>query len=318
MPQHLQKTERTQIQALLDNGSKIDDIAIYLNRHRSTIYREMNRAGVDVKNYEADKYHKSARKNMRRKVERAPSSETILLIEQQILNEQWSPEQVSNWLKINNYETVSHTWIYQYIKKDKSEGGELSNNLRIGSYTKGHKTYKGNIVDRVSIEERAAIVNERKRLGDYEIDLIVGPKNKGAILTIIDRMSRHCILEKLTGKTSLEVSDQIIKLLNTSSNMVFTVTTDNGTEFTDHKKISEKLNIQYYFAHPYASYERGSIENLNGLVRQYIPKGTDFANVSHNEIKIIEKKLNGRPRKVLGFLSPIDYTRNVKKSHLKL
>ena len=318
MSQHLQKTERVQIQTLLDTGNSIDDIAIYLNRHRSTIYREMKRAGVDVENYEADIYHKSARKNMGREVERAPSSKTISLIEQQILNEQWSPEQISNWLKINNYETVSHTWIYKYIKKDKSEGGELSNNLRIGSYSKGHKPYKGNIVDRVSIEERSAIVNERKRLGDYEIDLIVGSKNKGAILTIIDRMSRCCILEKLTGKTSLEVSDQIIKLLNSSSNSAFTVTTDNGTEFTDHKKISEKLNIQYYFAHPYASYERGSIENLNGLVRQYIPKGTDFTNISQDEIKIIEKKLNGRPRKVLGFLSPIEYIRNVRKSHLKL
>ena len=105
-------------------------------------------------------------------------------------------------------------------------------------------------------------------------------------------MSRHCILEKLTGKTSLEVSNKIIKLLSSSSNSVFTVTTDNGTEFTDHKKISETLNIQHYFAHPYASYERGSIENLNGLVRQYIPKGTDFANVSQNKIKIIENWVN--------------------------
>ena len=318
MSQHLQKTERIKIQTLLDTGNSIDDIAIYLNRHRSTIYREMKRAGVGIENYEADIYHESARKNMGRKVSKSPSSKVISIIERQILNEQWSPEQISNWLKINNYETVSHTWIYQYIKNDKSEGGELSDNLRIGSYSKGHKPYKGNIVDRVSIEQRPAIVNERKRLGDYEIDLIVGPKNKGAILTIIDRMSRHCILEKLTGKTSLEVSDKIIKLLNSSSNGAFTVTTDNGTEFTDHKMIAKKLNIKYYFAHPYASYERGSIENLNGLVRQYIPKGTDFANVSQNEIKIIESKLNRRPRKVLGFLSPIQYTRNVRKSHLKL
>jgi IS30 family transposase len=278
----------------------------------------MKRAGVGIKNYEAEIYHKSARKNMGRKVSKAPSSETILIIERQILNEQWSPEQISNWLRINNHETVSHTWIYQYIRKDKSEGGELSNNLRIGSYSKGHKPYKGNIVDRVSIEKRATIVNERKRLGDYEIDLIVGPKNKGAILTIIDRMSRYCTLEKLTGKTSLEVSDKIIKLLDSSSNRTFTVTTDNGTEFTDHKKISEALNIKFYFAHPYASYERGSIENLNGLVRQYIPKGTDFANVSQDEVKIIEGKLNRRPRKVLEFLSPIEYTKSVKKSHLKL
>ena len=130
MSQHLQKIERIQIQTLLDTGNSMDDIAIHLNRHRSTIYREMKRSGVNVKNYEANIYHESARKNMGRKVERAPSSETISLIEQQILNEQWSPEQISNWLKINNYEGVSHTWIYQHIEKDKSEGGELSDNLR--------------------------------------------------------------------------------------------------------------------------------------------------------------------------------------------
>jgi IS30 family transposase len=109
MSQHLQKTERIQIQTLLDTGNGIDDIAIHLNRHRSRIYREMKRAGVDAKKYEAEIYHKSGRKNMGRKVEKAPSSNTILLIEQQILNEQWSPEQISNWLKIHNYETVSHT-----------------------------------------------------------------------------------------------------------------------------------------------------------------------------------------------------------------
>ena len=269
MSQHLQKSERIQIQTLLEVGKSIDSIALYLGRHRSTIYREMNRSGADIEDYQAEIYHNHSRKNMSRKVDKGPSSAVILLIEQKILCEQWSPEQISNWLKLSDYEAVSHTWIYQYIEKDKAEGGELFNNLRRGSYSKGHKLYKGNILDRVSIEERPNIVNERVRLGDYEIDLIVGRKNKGAILSVIDRVSRCCILEKLNSKSSTEVSVQVIKLLQSSSSPIFTITTDNGTEFTDHKNIASKLNVNYYFAHQYASYERGSIENLNGLVRQY-------------------------------------------------
>jgi len=318
MSQHLQKSERIQIQTLLEVGKSIDAISLYLGRHRSTIYREMNRAGADMKDYQAEIYHNHSRKNMARKVEKGPSSAVILLIEQKILCEQWSPEQISNWLKISEYEPVSHTWIYQHIEKDKFEGGELFNNLRRGSYSKGHKPYKGNILDRVSIEERPNIVNERVRLGDYEIDLIVGPKNKGAILSVIDRVSRCCILEKLNSKCSTEVSEQVIKLLQSSSSLAFTITTDNGTEFTDHKNIASKLNINYYFAHPYASYERGSIENLNGLVRQYIPKGTDFNDIDPVQVKTIQDKLNRRPRKVLGFLSPIEYLKNINMSHLNL
>jgi len=318
MTQHLQKTERIQIQTLLDEGNGIDDIALYLGRHRSTIYREMNRAGVITENYQAEAYHECARKNMSRQIEKAASTDIVALIEKKIINEQWSPEQISNWLKIHNHETVSHTWIYKHIKKDKSEGGELSDHLRLGTYSKGHKPYQGNIPDRISIEERSDTVNERKRLGDYEIDLIVGPKNKGAILTIIDRVSRHCILEKLNGKSSLEVANKVIESLNSSANKIFTITTDNGTEFTDHKRMAKELKIKYYFAHPYASYERGSIENLNGLVRQYIPKGTYFNEIDNNQIKIIQQKLNSRPRKILAFLSPLEYIKSVRMSHLKV
>ena len=185
---HLQKEERLQIQTLLELGHGVDAISKYIGRHRSTIYREMNRSGVDSGHYSASTYHNQARKNMSRTIDKSPSSYTVNIIETKLLNEQWSPEQISHWLKLHNKETVSHTWIYSYIRRDKLEGGELFNHLRRGSYSKGHKVYRGHIPDRVSIEERPIIVNNRERLGDYEIDLIVGPKNKGAILTMIDRV----------------------------------------------------------------------------------------------------------------------------------
>lgn len=310
MIQHLSTEERIKIETLLDTGKSVNQIATYLGRHRSTIYRELTRPGICDQEYNAKLYHQQARKNMGRKLETGPTEATILLINKKILEEQWSPEQISNWLKLHNYDTVSHTWIYQYIAKDKAEGGELYNHMRRGNYSKGHKEYKGTIANRVSIEERPAIVNERGRLGDYEIDLIVGPKNRGAILSIIERSSRECILEKLDNKTSASVCAKTIEAFIVNAKKVHTVTSDNGTEFTDHEIISKKLDIDYYFAHPYASYERGSIENLNGLVRQYIPKGKEFIDIQNEELKLIQQKLNTRPRKILGFLTPMEYTEN--------
>ena len=309
MSQHMSTEERIKIETLLDLGTSKKQIALYLGRHRSTIYRELNRPGICDKQYNAVAYHNQARHNMGRKLEKNPSEEVILLIDKKILDEQWSPEQISNWLKLYDYESVSHTWIYQHIAQDKIAGGELHNHMRHGNYSKGHKEYKGTIINRVSIESRPSVVNERDRLGDYEIDLIVGPKNKGAILSIIDRLSRECILEKLDDKTSLSARGKTIESLLLREKKVYTITSDNGTEFTDHEIVSKELKIDYYFAHPYASYERGSIENLNGLVRQYIPKGTEFTNIENTTLKEIQNKLNNRPRKILGFLTPIEYTK---------
>lgn len=307
MAKHLQQLERVKIEALLENGKSVDEIAIYLGRHRSTIYREVKRPGAYLSDYNALSYHDIARGNMARIIVKSPSSSVVNLIEEKILCYQWSPEQISNWLFLHQGISVSHTWIYQHIKKDKENGGELFNHLRIGNYSKGHKPYKGKIRDRVSIEEREELVNLRERLGDYEADLIVGAKNKGFILSIVDRKSRYCLLKKLMSKTSSEVSSAIIDTLKFAPSNIYTITTDNGSEFSDHKNISKKLEIKYYFAHPYASYERGSVENLNGLIRQYIPKGSEINDITDSMLETIQEKLNNRPRKVLGFLTPMEY-----------
>ena len=150
-------------------------------------------------------------------------------------------------------------------------------------------------------------MQERSRLGDYEIDLIVGPKNKGAILTVVDRVSRECVIRKLANKSAPEVALVVSQAIKIGAH---TITSDNGTEFTNHENIAKALNVQYFFATPYASYERGSIENLNGLIRQYVPKGKGFDNIEEDELNIIENKLNNRPRKVLDFLSPVEYRSN--------
>ena len=308
MANHLTLEDRIKIEALLEAKVSVGKIAQQLGKHRSTIYREQNKQGVLSDKYDAIIYQEQASKNMARNQEdKCPSKETIQLIETLILNEQWSPEQISCWLIKQNRETASHTWIYKHIKQDKALGGELHNHLRHGgNYIRGHKPYQGQIKNRIGIELRPEIINQRQRSGDYEIDLIVGPKNQGAILTMIDRLTRECKLEKLEDKTASHVKTILVQTL---PKHVKSITSDNGTEFSYHEEISEACKLNYYFAHPYASYERGTIENLNGLIRQYIPKGTCFDNIDNTKLKLIENKLNNRPRKVLDFLTPIEYSK---------
>jgi len=307
MAGNLSLEDRIIIQAMRDNGHKVIEISNYLHRNKTTIYREMSKTKGSAGVYDAHFAHQLTSANMVRVAVRCPSTEIVNLIERKILNEQWSPEQISGWLKLEHNTSISHTWIYQYIDKDKRDGGELFNHMRHGQYSKGHREYHGKIPDRTSIEARPELVNQRSRIGDCEIDLIVGVKNQGAILSIIERVSRHCFLQKLENKKTETVVAAVIDGLKQLDCPVFTVTSDNGTEFTNHKTISEALDLKYYFAHPYASYERGSIENLNGLVRQYIPKGTDFSEIEGLGVKHIQDKLNSRPRKVLNYLTPNQY-----------
>jgi IS30 family transposase len=311
MAHNITLEERIKIKALHDQGLRAPSIAKYLNRHKTSIYRELSKRTPDGI-YDHHYAQQLSSSNMARHRHQGPTDETIAIIEIKILNEQWSPEQISGWLRLNHDINISHTWIYQYVEKDRQENGELSNHMRRGKYSFAPREYKGKIKNRITIDQRPDIINERKRLGDFEIDLIVGPKNRGAILTVIDRLSRYCIIEKLENKSSKEVKQVIVKALNNYHGQKYSITSDNGNEFMRHEEISRDLNMKYYFAHPYASYERGSIENLNGLVRQYIPKGKTFDNINQVQIKQIESKLNSRPRKILKFLTPMEFNENIK------
>ncbi len=167
------------------------------------------------------------------------------------------------------------------------------------------------------IDLRPAIVDEKSRFGDFEIDLINGAHHKGNLLTANDRMSMFCILEPLPTKDATALADALIAAFSPYKKLLHTVTSDNGKEFADHARIAQRLNVGYYFAHPYHSWERGANENMNGLIRQYLPKGTSFENLTREEVKWIEWKLNNRPRKRLGFLTPLEYiSRQVKQIYL--
>jgi len=184
--------------------------------------------------------------------------------------------------------------------------------MRRGKYNYDPKEYKGKIKNRKSINIRPEEINTRERLGDFEIDLIVGSKHKGAILTTVDRLSRFCILKKLDSKHADIVEQAILGIFRDYN--ILSITSDNGNEFMNHENISEELDIDYYFANPYASFERGSIENLNGLIRQYIPKGMSFDDVEEDFVESIQNKLNSRPRKILNFLTPTEFTEKIENN----
>jgi IS30 family transposase len=221
----------------------------------------------------------------------------------------WSPEQISGWLNRHHAIQVSHEWIYQHILADKHAGGNLYRHLRCqkkrrkryGSYDR-----RGKLPNRVSIEERPEIVAQRVRIGDWEVDTLLGKGHRQAIVTLTERKSRFTLLRKVDQRTADQVGDAVIEVLQPVKHRLYTLTADNGKEFAEHERISQELQADFFFAHPFAAWERGTNENMNGLIRQYIPKKHDLASVVDADLVLIMKRLNHRPRKCLEFLSPFE------------
>jgi IS30 family transposase len=211
---------------------------------------------------------------------------------------------------LKKYKGVSlhHETVYQLIYKDKANGGQMYKHLRIASkpYRKryGHYDRRGKIKNRVSIDERPAIVESRNRIGDWEGDTIMGKNRKSALLTLVERKTLYTVIVRLDGKNAEQLAEAAIKTMSAYRAQMKTITLDNGLEFARHETIAESLGVDIYFAHPYASWERGINENTNGLIRQYFPKGTDFNQVSGEEIRFVMERLNNRPRSTRGGRSP--------------
>jgi len=236
------------------------------------------------------------------------TTETLTLVEKQLTNYQWSPEQISGWLANNHPEhCVSHELIYQHIWADKKQGGTLYKHLRRHGrkYQKrsNGKTNRGHIIGRVDIKERPYEVETRGRYGDWEADTIVGKGRSAALVTVVERKSRYTVIRLVPRATAEEVSRAMIEALQ-GGFPLHTITSDNGKEFAKHLDVAKALGVATYFATPYHSWERGLNENTNGLIRQYWSKGTDFTQVTQEEVAKIEQLLNQRPRKCLGYNTP--------------
>jgi IS30 family transposase len=231
------------------------------------------------------------------------------LLKQKIIDlilQDWSPQQIVGRLKHEKKESVSHETIYKIIRKDKANGGTLYKHTR--HKLKHRKRPVNNIIpikNRISIDERPKIVDTKERFGDWEIDTIVGENNKGAIVTIVERKTAFMMMEKLEhGKNARELTKVVTRMLTGYMNHVHSITSDNRTEFADHQKIAKQLKTQFFFTHPYSAWQKGLIENTNKLIRQYIPKKTNFNLLTQQQIKEIQYKINNRPRQNLKFYSP--------------
>ena len=223
------------------------------------------------------------------------------------LERKHSPEQISGALRLEGIR-VSHETIYSYIMRDKAAGGTLYKNLRINGKRRYRRRIKsarvGKIIERVGIEERPKIVDTRSRYGDWEVDLIEGSKGSGFLLSLYERKSRLGKLIYLADKSSESTARAIVETL--ADYKVMTLTYDNGLEFSRHAEISRALHASGYFCAPYHSWEKGGVENYNGLVRQYFPKGSSFMGITAEQLQWVENEINQRPRKILGYSSPSD------------
>ena len=223
------------------------------------------------------------------------------------LAETWSPEQISGYFKVNRQPAVSHEAIYQRIYADKRAGGTLHLALRCQKARKkryGGRDRRGTIPNQVSIDKRPAVVGNRARFGDWEADLVIGAGQKQALVTINERVSRYSLIAHVRFKTGQAVSGSMISLLTPFATCVHTLTTDNGREFAQHERIAKELDADFFFAHPYSSWERGANENMNGLIREFFPKKMRFDSITKKDISAAMHYLNHRPRKCLGFKTP--------------
>ena len=213
-------------------------------------------------------------------------------------------------MKLDTGIYVVHETIYRYIYDNKANGGKLYTSLRHKNkkYHKRSNDYKarGTIIDRVMIDKRPKIVEEKSRIGDLEIDTVIGKNHVGALVTVVDRKSKFAIIKNVPSKEARIVAQALIEMIQPIKAIIHTITSDNGKEFAYHKEIAAALDADFYFANPYHSWERGLNEHTNGLIRQYLPKKSEFTNVSKDEIIMIQNRLNHRPRKVLGYKTPYE------------
>ena len=306
----LTQDKRYHMAALKKTGASQSSIADEIGVNKSTVSRELRR-NCGARGYTPKQAQALSDERRRNAVKKIKMTSDLKENIDTKLREDWSPDQISGHLLRNDDISISHETIYQHVLADKKSGGDLYKHLR-HSGKKRKKRYgspdrRGEIKNKTSIEERPAIVDKKEYIGDWEIDLVIGKDHKGALVTIVDRVSKLTLIAKVESKHADGVTAATIRLMTPYSDFSQTITADNGKEFAGHEEIAGALGINFYFAHPYSSWERGLNENTNGLIRQYVPKGCSFADVSNKTAQQIMRKLNNRPRKMLGYKTPNEF-----------
>lgn len=309
---HLTPDDRCQIEVLLKRGDSQRAIARLMERPASTIRREIARncgqRGYRRKQAQGKSDERRAIASQRAK---KMTPDVILAIEGKLVGQQWSPQQISGWMGQQADAAmvrISHERIYQHVWRDKRRGGDLWKNLRHNgkkyNKRKGVTAGRGCIPNRVDIAQRPEIVDQKTRIGDWEIDTIIGAGHRGVLVTAVERVSKYTLIAVVANKTSQLVNQALIQRLAVFTGKVLTITADNGKEFAGHADLAATLGANVYFATPYHSWERGLNEHTNGLIRQYFPKGMALDTLTQAEVDKVEHLLNSRPRKILGFKTP--------------
>lgn len=300
----LTREQRYQIYALKKEDHNPSTIARNLGVHNSTISRELKR-NRGARGYRPKQADALAQARKRRRVKRRISAAQWRRVEK-LLRRDWSPEQIAGRLALEGQPSISHECIYQHIYADKRRGGTLFRHLRCQKKRRkryaGGRDRRGQLPARRSISERPAVVARKQRLGDWEADTIVGRHHQQALVSLVDRKSKLVRLAKVTRNTAELVAQAMTVQLEPL--MVKTITSDNGREFAHHQQVAQSLAADFFFAHPYASWERGLNENTNGLVRQYCPKKSDFTPITEAQLDRAMCRLNNRPRKTLSYKTP--------------
>lgn len=313
--EHLSMSERNVIYRMRFVGKSLEAIGEALGRNKSSISRELRR-NVNAEGCWWPEQADSFAIGRKRQRIRRPKTDNVELMTRVngLLAQEWSPDQIAEHLRIHAFADdpamwISHERIYQYIWADKARGGTLYRHLRRGvkRYRKrgSAKGSRGQIKDRVFIDDRPDIVDGRERVGDWEGDTMVGKGHRGYLATYVERLSRRTIIRKMDNKKADTLNQVTLEgFKDIPAELVHTLTFDNGKEFARFKELEQAFDANVYFCHPYSSWEKGSIENTNGLIRQYVPKGTNILELSQENLNRIAEKLNNRPRKVLGYRSP--------------
>ena len=300
---HLSQIERYQIHSLMKAQHNITQIAVLPGRNNSTISRELHR-NVGNRGYRLKQDCELAAQPSESSRNASTLAPWVKEQANVLLKLQWSPEQIAGKLP------VSHETLYLHVYTDKAHGGNLWKNLRCQKqkrkrYASG-RDRRGQTPNHRPLSERPALIEDRKQVGHWECDTVIGANHKQAIVTLVERKSGFAVIAKVSNKTADLLGYAIIDAPTPFEARVKIMTYDNGKEFCGHAKIDEALGSTGYFARPFASWERGSNENFNGLLRQYVPKKCQMTRITNEEIKMIENRLNNRPRKRLGLITPAE------------
>ena len=302
----LTEEERYQIYEAATEKWSHREIATLIDRHHSTVSREVKR-NTGLRGYRPKQAQEKTQERHQNRLRYRKLTPEVQSVITENIEHEWSPDQIQGRLRSEGLPIVCATTIYSFVQQDKASGGHLYQHLRHRKpYKKrtGSPDTRGQIIGRVSIDERPSIVDEKVRLGDWEADTVIGKGHKGVLVTLAERVSKKTLIAQVQSKHADVVKDAIIKLLGPEKEYLHTITFDNGKEFAYHAQIKKALGTDNYFAHPYHSWERGLNENHNGLIRQYLPKGMALDKVTDEDIILIQNRLNNRPRKLLDYKTP--------------